>query len=260
MPPDHRSLVRIEVVSRMSLFPLDWRSSLPDSRDGTRPSGGSSDPQSATPCGIQGATELGCTGRPAGDYGSDVILPSSEVQQLGVDEAAATLRFGDEPNTSGKRPGSRRLWLHGQPAFELSFWCGTCPVTFERLHGAAGTLSVTDMDSTLRRGLDDVDPSVLNAFGELLPAGAYLPMLLRVTPRLVTPAGPGDYFADEQVATWGLSGFWGLPENPRTPYYRTFETPAAPGAHLYEFVVPMVPPTWNERDRVRQYAEVLERG
>ncbi|MFG3363957.1 hypothetical protein ACGF0K_03090 [Streptomyces sp. NPDC048156] len=31
-------------------------------------------------------------------------------------------------------------------------------------------------------------------------------------------------------------------------------------AHLYEFVVPMVPPTWNDRERVAEYAEQMERG
>lgn len=85
-------------------------------------------------------------------------------------------------------------------------------------------------------------------------------MLLQVTPRLVTPVADGDYIAHEQVATWRLNSFWGLPENPRTPYYRTFETRVTADSHLYEFVVPMVPPAWNDRGRVHQYAEALETG
>ncbi len=35
---------------------------------------------------------------------------------------------------------------------------------------------------------------------------------------------PGDYFAEEQVATWGIDA----------------------GAHLFEFIVPMVPPSWSD--------------
>lgn len=31
-------------------------------------------------------------------------------------------------------------------------------------------------------------------------------------------------------------------------------------AHLYEFVVPMVPPTWNDRDRVQRHARLLQAG
>ncbi|MEU9731572.1 hypothetical protein [Streptomyces sp. NPDC048002] len=105
-----------------------------------------------------------------------------------------------------------------------------------------------------------MDDDVLDAFGSLLPEGDYLPLLLRVEPRLVVPGQEGDYFSSEQVATWGIDHFWGLPEHPRTPYYRTFETAVDDSAHLYEFVVPMVPPSWNERERVEEYAEQLARG
>ncbi|MFE0695049.1 hypothetical protein [Streptomyces sp. NPDC058869] len=31
-------------------------------------------------------------------------------------------------------------------------------------------------------------------------------------------------------------------------------------AHLYDFIVPMVPPTWNDRRRVEEYAALMERG
>lgn len=179
---------------------------------------------------------------------------------MGVDQDVATLRFGDEPKAEGTWAGRRLLWLGSGAAFELTFWCGTCPVLFQRLEGATRTLSIAELQDRLRRGLSGIDADVLAAFGGLLPAGAYLPMLLRVTPKLVTPVGEDDYFAHEQVATWGLNSFWGLPENPRTPYYRTFETPVTAAAHLYEFVVPMVPPTWNDQARVLQYSKALETG
>jgi hypothetical protein len=94
----------------------------------------------------------------------------------------------------------------------------------------------------------------------LLPEGQYQPLLLQVEPRLIFPAKSGDYFAEEQVATWGLESFWGLPVYPRTPYYRTFETAVDADAHLYEFVVPMVPQSWNVRDRVSAYAAELASG
>ncbi|WOC13331.1 hypothetical protein [Gordonia sp. MP11Mi] len=31
-------------------------------------------------------------------------------------------------------------------------------------------------------------------------------------------------------------------------------------AHLYEFVVPMVPPAWNDRDRVKFYIDEMRNG
>ena len=94
-------------------------------------------------------------------------------------------------------------------------------------------------------------------FAGLLPAGEYLPLLLSVQPQLVRPGEPSDYFSEEQVATWGIGTFWGLPEYPHTVYYRTFEAPVDADAHLYEFIVPMVPPTWNEPTRTRKHAERL---
>jgi hypothetical protein len=126
------------------------------------------------------------------------------------------------------------------PACRRGVCCG--------LQGAAGTLSVAVLGDTLRRGLGEISFDVLAAFGELVPAGAHMPMLLQVTARLVTLV-EGDYFSDEKVATWGVDGFGGLPENLRT-YCRTVETPVTSSVHFYEFVVPMVPPTWNDHARL----------
>ena len=150
--------------------------------------------------------------------------------------------------------------LDGQPAFELSPWCGTCRFLFQRLDGANQTLSLETMQKRLADQVSDLDAQVLSAFGGLLPEGDYLPLLLRIEPRLVAPAQEGDYFSNEQMVTWGPDQFWGLPEHPRTHYYRTFETVIDDTAHLYEFVVPMVPPLWNDQDRVAEYVELMGRG
>ncbi|MDX2597400.1 hypothetical protein PV343_34880 [Streptomyces sp. WI03-4A] len=153
------------------------------------------------------------------------------------------------------------LTVDGEPAFELSFWCGTCPFLFRRLETGRQTLSLEGVRERLTGAPADPDEGgVIGAFGALLPEGEYLPVLLQVEPRLVVPGQDGDYFRDEQVATWGLDQFWGLPEYPHTPYYRTFETAVDATAHLYEFVVPMVPPTWNTRDRVEEYVELMGGG
>ncbi|WP_272262972.1 hypothetical protein [Streptomyces xanthophaeus] len=128
-----------------------------------------------------------------------------------------------------------------EPAFELSFYCGTCPLLFRRLETAREKLSLESMQERLNGALDDPDDGgVIEAFGAMLPEGEYLPLLLDVEPRLVIPGKEGDYFSGEQVTTWGIDQFWGL-------------------AHIYEFVVPVVPPTWNERERVEEYAALMER-
>ncbi len=191
-----------------------------------------------------------------------MLVGSGPIIRLGVGEQAAAVRFGAEP-TSSTGPGRRLLWLDNEAAFELANWCGSCPITFERLSGANRTLSIADLKDRLADGLTGLDGEVLTAFSELIPLGSYLPMLLRIAPQLVYPLGGADYFAHEQIATWGMDSFWGLPENPRTPYFRTFETPIGKtplgyDAHLFEFVVPMVPPTWNDRARVDGYIKVLQ--
>lgn len=169
--------------------------------------------------------------------------------------------FDTEWKKTGSGPRRRLLTVDDEPAFELSFYCGTCPFLFRRLETAREKLSLESVQERLTGALDDPDDGgVIDAFAALLPEGEYLPLLLSVEPRLVVPGMEADYFSSEQVMTWGIDQFWGLPEYPHTPYYRTFETAVDADAHLYEFVVPMVPPTWNERERVDEYVALMEQG
>ncbi|MDT9686791.1 hypothetical protein Q5762_00180 [Streptomyces sp. P9(2023)] len=189
------------------------------------------------------------------------MIKSGEPRRLGVPAPKARLLFEAEQRENGGGPGRRLLVVDGEPAFALSFWCGTCQFLFRRLETARQTLSLESVQERLTGTLADPDDGgVIDAFGALLPEGEYLPILLRVEPRLIIPGQEGDYFSNEQVATWGLDPFWGLPEYPHTPYYRSFETAVDASAHLYEFVVPMVPPTWNARERVEEYVELMGRG
>ncbi|WP_329353646.1 hypothetical protein OG226_38780 [Streptomyces sp. NBC_01261] len=189
------------------------------------------------------------------------MIGCDEPRRLGVPDREARLRFGTERREDGGRPGRRVLMVDGEPAFELSNWCGTCPLLFRRLVTGNKKLSLEVLRERLTgTPAEPGDGGVIDAFGALLPEGEYLPVLLRVEPRLVIPGQEGDYFSGEQVDTWGIDQFWGLPEYPHTPYYRTFETAVDASAHLYEFVVPMVPPTWNERERVEEYVELMRRG
>lgn len=184
-----------------------------------------------------------------------MLLSSGPVVRLG--SGSSRLRFHEVDKPVGGGAGRRVLSLDDVPAFELSWWCGTCQFLFRRLEGANETLSLDDMAGHLANGISDIDKDVIATFSALLPEDDYLPLLLSATPRLVVPMREGDYFAEEQVATWGLSQFWGLPEYPQTPYYRTFETAVSADAHLFEFVVPMTPPSWNDAERVAWHARRL---
>lgn len=194
-------------------------------------------------------------------YGRFVMIRTGDPRSLGVPSSEARLRFDTELHELGGGPRRRLLMVDNEPAFELSFYCGTCPLLFRRLETANEKLSLESMRERLGGPLDDPgDDGVIDAFGALLPQGEYLPLLLSVEPRLIVPGKEGDYFSDEQVTSWGVDQFWGLPQYPHTPYYRTFETAVDTDAHLYEFVVPMVPPTWNERERVEEYVALMGRG
>jgi hypothetical protein len=187
------------------------------------------------------------------------VVAAAEAQILGAD-SGFRLRFGEEAKADGAWAGRRLLFVDDHPAFELSFWCGTCPFLFERLEGSNATLSQADLESRLTAGLTDLDDGVIERIATLLPQAPYLPLLLELRPRLIRPLADGDYFAHEEVSTWGVDPFWDLPQNPRTPYYRTFETTVDRNAHFFEFVVPMVPPAWNDRARVGSYAPLLAKS
>ncbi len=143
--------------------------------------------------------------------------------------------------------------LRGVPVFELNLWCGTCPAMFHKLN-ATQQADLEVANELLNAGLDSVSADVVGAYGKVLPESTYTLLLTDVLPRLTEPGGKNDYFVHEQVATWGVDPAVGTPEDPGTPYYRTFETPVDTNGHLYEILVPMVPPSWNNDDRVEQYA------
>ncbi|WP_309615416.1 hypothetical protein [Salinibacterium sp.] len=188
------------------------------------------------------------------------VLSQGEPMQLGAPDAPLSFERPARDRPAGEGPGLRRLRLDGKDAFDLSFWCGTCPLVFERLEGSNRTLSSEDLQARLNAGLSMIDNDVLGAASLLVPDATYLPMLLAVRPKLVMPSGKSDYFAHEQVAHRGIDSFWGLPQYPKTPYYRAGSW--QPGDHdfLFEFIVPMLPPTWNDRDQVARYEQQLRSG
>jgi hypothetical protein len=181
----------------------------------------------------------------------------SRLPPLRLGAAHAPLRFEEGERPSGSWRGRRYLQLDGRNAFELSFWCGTCPFLFERMEGANRTLSIQELQEKLNEGLTGIDSAIVRTLAELVPEGDYLPMLLELRPRLIMPMRTGDYFAEDQVATWGIDHFWGLPGYPRTPYYRTGVHRLNATSRLYEFVVPMVPPTWNDQEIVAEHGNRL---
>ncbi|KQM15761.1 hypothetical protein ASF83_07480 [Plantibacter sp. Leaf171] len=168
----------------------------------------------------------------------------------------APLRF------SGPRePGGRHLIVDGIPAFELSFPCGTCALLFRRLDAGARALA----EATLHHHLDEHVPaiddlSLRELVSTFLPAGTYLPLLLSVEPVLVAPGGDLDYFSHEQVVHRGIDPNLGAPEDPATEYYRGSTRTIGDHETLFEFLVPMLPPSRNDRARVDAYETAFRAG
>lgn len=176
--------------------------------------------------------------------------------KLGVREGRAAIAVPTPSPAPGTAFPPRRLALDGSSVFELSLWCGTCPAMVNRLSQPdAGDLKVANV--SLDSGLSRIDDNVVSAYGKVLPESTYTVLLLELHPKLISPGGPQDYFVEEQVTTWGIDPVIGSAEPAGTPYYRSFEAPVDDEGHLYELVIPMVPPSWNEPDRVSRYEESL---
>jgi hypothetical protein len=183
------------------------------------------------------------------------VLDFEGPRRLGSSSPTVAVTEAEKPERAWR--GQRVLTIDGKAAFELSYWCGTCPFVFKRLVDSNRTLSIEGMTDRLDAGLALLDELIVTSVAALLPEGDYMPLLLEIQPRLVFPGDEDDYFSKEQVTTWGVDAFWGLPEDPRVPYYRTPSRVIDEGARLYEFVVPLVPPNWNEPERVELYVQRL---
>ena len=97
-------------------------------------------------------------------YGGPMLLQAGAPRPLG-DTRGSRLRFVEASKGEGAWAGRRLLLLDDQPAFELSFWCGTCPCVFQRLEGANSTFSPAEGDGSVSGKADGIDEQALTRFG-----------------------------------------------------------------------------------------------
>ena len=164
-----------------------------------------------------------------------------------------------------KGEGTWKVWdrfitIEGKDAYHIGNVCGTCSFFFQRLAGANQSLNPRAFQDQLTSGLSTLTEAQGKILSELLPDGNYEASLLFRVPRLVTPGGADDYFCLEQPELWGTDGFWGLPHDPRTKYYRGADVPLGDGACLYEFLIPMFPDTWLDSKRVLEFEKYIGDG
>jgi len=165
-------------------------------------------------------------------------------------------------NSSSTAAGPH-VTVHGWPAFEQTYFCGTCPLLFQRRSGADGYMPPDRLRDQLAAGLDDLEPDIVRAFLSLLAPGSYLPILLETAAELVTPGGEGDYYTHEQLQTWNTEDKDYLPADPGTGYYRLngrSATAVPGGGLLFEFLVPLFPPDRNNRATFIRYQRAMHGG
>jgi hypothetical protein len=164
------------------------------------------------------------------------------------------------------------LTIGGETAFQTGYdLCDTCAYLFRKVVPAqklsdGATEEVAHRLSSLLRDMRHIpDSSTLQEFGAILAPGMYSAALVRLTPELTMPGDSKDYFANEAVATWGLDPYFGVPESPRTPYYRLGTTDLGKvryGGKLLGVAlgVPLYPPTQEammSEEVIGQYRDAL---
>ena len=174
--------------------------------------------------------------------------------ELIVEGSAGPVSFETEGGASWK-VWDRYLAIDGKTAFHIGNICGTCAFFFQRLEGANRSIDAPQVAAELNAGLTRLAPGVVDAWTLVVPNGTYRVLLQQVTPTLVKPGTPEDYFTKEAVELWGLDPFLGRPHHPQTEYYRLTSRPLPAERSLYEFLIPMFPRRGLKAERVAEYSD-----
>jgi hypothetical protein len=186
---------------------------------------------------------------------------SKLLHSAAIDVAESNSPLGFETHGGGSWPNWHRyLTLGGNRAYELGNACSTCAFFFERKEGANEKVEVAELVDRLASGLSPDDDVTTRALAAMVPIGRYDMHFVEFVPSIVELGTPNDYFVKEQQAVWGLDGFWGLPHNPKVPYYRAGDRAISPTQRLFEFVMPMYPRNWLDQERVAKYRSALDDG
>lgn len=170
---------------------------------------------------------------------------------------------------------SRFLTLGGERAFFIGGRCDTCAFVFERKK--SNLMSPTVVADRLASGKGLLNDDLLEAAGSLLPEGDYAVVVASIEPSLSGPCQPDDYFSHESIDLFGMPTYEGVPDNPRTPYWRAGTQVLPPGTgawpavngpqprptnpkRFFHFVVPLEPPHHLDEDRVEHYRQQLDNG
>jgi hypothetical protein len=154
----------------------------------------------------------------------------------------------------------RFLTIEDKQAYHIGNICGTCAFFFERMGGANQSVPVEELVGSLNSGIGKLDDGMIDRLKTIIPDGKYLVTLSQIQPQLSSPLSDQDYFSHEQVDLWGMDGFWGLPHNPKTEYYRLTSKILKEQRGFFEFLVPTFPHTWLKQERVEEYKSKISKA
>lgn len=181
---------------------------------------------------------------------------SVKLKKIKIEKSKSIISFDYKGNGSAK-VWDRFLMIENKPAYHIGNVCGTCGFFFERLEGANKSFSIDEIRNELQKGLSDFDSETIEKFKLILPKGDYFCAILEINPYKVSLGEKSDYFANEQVETWGIDGFWNLPHYPKIEYYRSLTKNISETERLFEFIVPMFPENQLEKKTTDFYKEQI---
>jgi hypothetical protein len=170
---------------------------------------------------------------------------------------------------------TRYLTLRGQRAFVIGGGCETCAFMFERKQ--SNFLSPSEISTRLAAGDRLLDGDLIAVAGSLLPSGDYAVAEVAIEPTLTGPCHPNDYFSNESLELFGLPAYEGVPDNPRTPYWRAGDLVLPPNSgawpgvesprprptnpkRFFHFLIPLEPPHHLDSERIQHYQREIESG
>jgi len=160
---------------------------------------------------------------------------------------------------------SRMLRIGGKRVMDMGNTCNTCDLLFSHFANPPKRVVIERLAERLRQGIAPTPghwsahwAKAITEVFPLLPRGAYEINLLQLTPRLVRPGTPDDYFVSEQLPLW--SGYVSAtPNDPKTTYYRTM-TQVIGQQQLFELVVPLFDETSLNPATVDGYRHAIRGG
>lgn len=164
-----------------------------------------------------------------------------------------------------KGGGSWDVWdrfiaFNGQNIYHIGNICGTCSFFFEQLKDNKKSINSKETIDKLNDGLTSIEDDTIDILKEIIPIGVYEIALLTITPKFTVVGQKDDYFSNEQVDSWGIDGYLGVPHSPKVNYYRGKDKVIGERRKIFEFFIPFSSTDNLDQSRVSFYKEEILNG